>query len=207
MRFLPLLAALATFALPAFAQPATGQLTLYTSQPDRDAARTVAAFRKVQPGVQVQIFRSGTTEVMNKLQAEFAAGAPRADVMLIADAVSMERLKADHRLKPEPGLDLSHIPAGAYDKDHTYFGSKLITTGIVYNTAAGMKPTSWADLLKPAAKGQVALPSPLYSGAAAIHMAALQAALGPAYYKNLAANGAIAMKGNGGIITAVKAGE
>jgi iron(III) transport system substrate-binding protein len=207
IRILPLLAVLAAFAVPAVAQPVTGQLTLYTSQPDRDAARTVAAFRKVQPGVQVQIFRSGTTEVMNKLQAEFTAGAPRADVLLIADAVSMERLKADHRLKPEPGLDLSHIPAGAYDQDQTYFGSKLITTGIVYNIAASMQPTSWADLLKPAAKGQVVLPSPLYSGAAAIHMAALQSALGPNYYKALAANGAVAMKGNGSIITAVASGQ
>jgi iron(III) transport system substrate-binding protein len=144
---------------------------------------------------------------MNKLQAEFAAGAPRADVLLIADAVSMERLKADHRLKPEPGLDLSHIPAGAYDQDQTYFGSKLITTGIVYNTAATMKPARWTDLLQPAAKGQVVLPSPLYSGAAAIHMAALQAALGPDYYTRLAANGAVAMKGNGSIITAVASGQ
>jgi hypothetical protein len=31
--------------------------------------------------------------VMNKLMAEITAGAPRADVLLIADALSMERLK------------------------------------------------------------------------------------------------------------------
>lgn len=211
-RTLKLLAALAALALPTLATPATaaeigGKLVLYTSQPDRDAARTVAGFRKANPGVSVEIFRSGTTEVMNKLQAEISAGAPRADVLLIADAVSMEKLKADHRLMPIQGLDLSHIPAGAYDKDHTYFGSKLITTGIVYNTAAKMHPTSWTDLLKPAAKGQVTLPSPLYSGAAAIHMAALQAALGPDYYPRLAANGATAVRGNGAVITAVASGQ
>jgi iron(III) transport system substrate-binding protein len=207
IRILPLLAAALLWASPAAAQSAGGSLTLYTSQPDRDAAATVAGFRKAQPGVEVRIFRSGTTEVMNKLQAEFAAGAPRADVLLIADAVSMERLKADHRLKAEPGLDLAHIPASAYDKDHTYFGSKLITTGIVYNTAAAMKPARWADLLGPAAKGQVVLPSPLYSGAAAIHMAALEAALGADYYAKLAANGAVAMKGNGSVLTAVASGQ
>lgn len=209
IRILSLFAAL-LLAAPALAQAPTqpgGQLTLYTSQPDRDAAATVAGFRKAYPGVSVQIFRSGTTQVMNKLQAEFAAGGARADVLLIADAVSMERLKADHRLKPEPGLDLTHIPPAAYDRDHTYFGSKLITTGIVYNTAATMKPTSWADLLKPEAKGQVALPSPLYSGAAAIHMAALEAAMGPDYYRKLAANGAVAMKGNGSVLNAVASGQ
>lgn len=206
-RILLLLAALAAFAAPAAAETAGGKLVLYTSQPDRDAARTVAAFRKAEPGVEVEIFRSGTTQVLNKLQAEFAAGAPQADVLLIADAVSMEKLKADHRLMKVDGLDLSHIPAGAYDKDLTYFGSKLITTGIVYNDAAKMKPKSWEDLLTPAAKGQVVLPSPLYSGAAAIHMAAIEAALGADYYRKLAANGAVAMKGNGGIINAVASGQ
>src|SRR6185437_17128814 len=84
---------------PAIAQTG-GKLVLYTSQPDRDAQRTVEGFRKKHPGVEVEIFRSGTTEVMSKLMAEIAAGAPRADVLLIADALSMERLKAARQLLP-----------------------------------------------------------------------------------------------------------
>ena len=55
----------------------SGKLALYTSQPDRDAAQTVEAFRRKHPAVEVEVFRSGTTEVMNKLLAEFTAGAPR----------------------------------------------------------------------------------------------------------------------------------
>ena len=50
------------------------------------------------PKVQVSLYRSGTTEVMNRLQAEFAAGRPQADVVLIADAVAMTQLKNDGRL-------------------------------------------------------------------------------------------------------------
>ncbi|MBM3525470.1 MAG: ABC transporter substrate-binding protein, partial [Alphaproteobacteria bacterium] len=59
--------ALLAFALLAFvahAQAPVGKLVLYTSQPERDATQTVAAFRKVYPGVEVDVFRSGTTEVM-----------------------------------------------------------------------------------------------------------------------------------------------
>src|SRR5260370_23755590 len=153
------------------AQAASGKLTLYTSQPDKIAAETVAAFNKKEPGVEVEIFRSGTTEVMNKLQAELVAGDPRADVLFIADAVTMEQLKADNRLLAFPGADVAALPAAAYDKDFTYVGSKLITTGIMSNTSA-KRPASWQDLLAPEAKGQVILPSPLYSAAAAIHMAA-----------------------------------
>ena len=190
------------------AQP-TGKLVLYTSQPDRDAQQTVEGFRKHHPGVDVEIFRSGTTEVMNKLTAEIAAGQPRADLLLIADAVSMERLKATGQLLAYPEADVRQFPADAYDKEKTYFGTKLITTGIIVNRSATMKPKAWADLLKPDAKGQVVLPSPLYSGAAAIHMAALAShpALGESYYEHLGKNGALALRGNGAVLTAVAGGQ
>ncbi|HKX08499.1 MAG TPA: ABC transporter substrate-binding protein [Stellaceae bacterium] len=200
------LLALALVSTPAHAQ--SGKLTLYTSQPDRIAAETVAAFNRLHPDVTVETFRSGTTEVMNKLAAELLAGDPKPDVLFIADAVTMEGLKAEGRLLPYLEADVSAFPSAAYDRDKTYFGSKLITTGIVYNTTAP-KPQSWLDLLAPAAKGQVVLPSPLYSGAAVIQMAAVSAApaLGPDYYAKLAENRAIAVQGNGAVVTQVAGGQ
>jgi iron(III) transport system substrate-binding protein len=204
-----LVAGLLALTVSVTVQAASGKLTLYTSQPDKIAVETVAAFNKKEPGIQVEIFRSGTTEVMNKLQAELVAGDPRADVLFIADAVTMEQLKADGRLLPFPAADVAALPAAAYDQDFTYFGSKLITTGIMYNKAAAKTPGSWRDLVAPEARGQVILPSPLYSGAAAIHMAALSddKLLGPGYYAALAGNGAIAARGNGAVQTAVAGGQ
>lgn len=191
------------------AHAASGTLVLYTSQPDRIAAETVAAFNKVQPGVHVQVFRSGTTQVMNKLQAEILGGSPRPDVLLIADAISMERLKAAHRLMPDRSVDVSAFPPGVYDPDRTYFGTKLITTGIMVNAHAPFMPESWKDLLKPAAKGRVVLPSPLYSGAAMITLGAFaqDKAFGIAYLRALAGNGATAVQGNGQVLTAVAGGQ
>jgi iron(III) transport system substrate-binding protein len=120
----------------------------------------------------------------------------------------MEGLKGEGRLLPYPEADVSAFPTATYDRDKTYFGSKLITTGIIYNTAAP-RPQSWRDLLTPAAKGQVVLPSPLYSGAAVIHMAAVTAAptLGADYYAKLAENRAIAVQGNGAVVTQVAGGQ
>jgi iron(III) transport system substrate-binding protein len=191
------------------AETPAGRLVLYTSQPDQIAADTVAAFNKAEPGVIVEVFRSGTTEIMNKLQAEIVGGNPRPDLLFIADAVSMEQLKADGRLQAYPDADVSALPAGAYDPNFMYFGTKLITTGIMFNKAAPMKPTSWKDLLAPEAKGQVVLPSPLYSGAASIHMGTLadNPELGAGYYEALAKNGALAVKGNGAVTTAVAGGQ
>ena len=201
--------AAAVAAAPAGAQGATGKLVLYTSQPERDAAQTVAGFKKANPAVEVEVFRSGTTEVMGKLAAEFAGGQPKADVLLIADAASMEALKRDGRLMAYPQAHVDGLAPGSFDPDKTYFGSKLITTGIAVNTSAKMRPASWADLAKPEYKGQIAMPSPLYSGAAAIMLGTMttRSDLGWPYFEKLKAADAVAVRGNGAVLTAVANGE
>jgi iron(III) transport system substrate-binding protein len=186
-----------------------GKLVLYTSQPERDASQTVAAFRKAYRGVDVEVFRSGTTEVLGKLAAEFSGGQPKADVLLIADAASMETLKKDGRLLPYPEARLNGLEPGSYDAGKTYFGSKLITTGIAVNTSARSRPSSFADLAKPEYKGQLAMPSPLYSGAAAIMLGTMTSRpdLGWGYFEKLKAADAVAVRGNGAVLTAVANGE
>lgn len=201
------LAAVISFSIPADA--ASGKLVLYTSQPSKDAQQTVDAFRERHPDVEVEWVRDGTTKVIAKLKAEFAAGAPKPDVLLIADMVNMESLKQDNRLQPYMKAPVGPYDTGLYDKDMTYFSTKLITTGIVYNTGAPMKPREWADLVKPEAANLVAMPSPMTSGAAAVHMATLtsNSDLGWAYYEKLAANGVQPKGGNGGTFKAVASGE
>lgn len=205
-----LLSALALTTLlvtPALA--ASGKLVLYTSQPNEDAQQTVDAFTAKYPEVEVEWIRDGTTKVMAKLAAEFEAGAPQPDVLLIADMVTMEGLKAEGRLMAHEDADVSAYDPAIMDEDKTYFSTKLITTGIVYNTNAEMVPTSYQDLLKDEAAGKIAMPSPLTSGAATIHMATLTSNpdLGWAYYEGLADQGANPQGGNGGTYRAIAGGE
>ncbi|MBV7392728.1 ABC transporter substrate-binding protein [Mameliella sediminis] len=199
----------ALMATSAFAQDISGKLVLYTSQPNADAQQTVDAFKAKYPEVEVEWFRDGTTKVMAKLRAEFEAGTPQPDLLLIADMVTMEGLEAEGRLMAYPEADTSAYDPAIMDAEGHYFSTKLITTGIVYNTAAEMVPTSYKDLLKPEAKGKIAMPSPLTSGAATIHMAALTAHgdLGWDVYEGLAAQGANPQGGNGGTYKAVAGGE
>lgn len=191
------------------AQDISGKLVLYTSQPNDDAQRTVDAFIAAHPGVEVDWIRDGTTQVMARLEAEYAAGSPQPDVLLIADMVVMEGLEAQGRLMPHPDADVSAYDTALMDPEHHYFSTKLITTGIVYNTDAPFVPESWTDLLRPEAQGQIAMPSPLTSGAATIHMVSLTShpELGWDYYEGLATQGANPQGGNGGVYRAVAGGE
>lgn len=191
------------------ASSAEGKLVLYTSQPNTDAQQTADAFMAKNPAITVEWVRDGTPKILAKLRAEIEAGQPQPDILLIADVVTMEGLKKEGLLMAYPDADVSAFDKGLVDADKTYFSTKLITTGIVYNTAAPFVPTSWLDLTKPEAKGLVAMPSPLTSGAAMIHTVTLTGNLpqGWDYYAALAANGAQAAGGNGDILKAVSGGD
>jgi len=200
-------AAACLVALPTLASAET--LTLYTSQPNDDAQKTVDAFTAANPDIDVDWVRDGTTQLMARLNAEIEAGAAQPDVLLIADMVTLEGMAQEGQLAAYKSPE-----AGAYDPalvsdDGYYHSTKLITTGIVYNTGAETVPTSWADLAKPEMAGLVAMPSPLYSGAALIHLATLTETdgLGWDYYQSLADNDTRAEGGNGGTFKAVASGE
>ncbi|QOL79733.1 ABC transporter substrate-binding protein [Pseudooceanicola spongiae] len=202
-----LLAATLLLALPTLAGAET--LTLYTSQPNEDAQKTVDAFTAANPDIEVDWVRDGTTKLMARLTAEIEAGQPQADVLLIADTVTLEGLAQAGQLAAYASPEEAAYDASLYSAEGYYHSTKLITTGIVYNTGADTVPTSWADLAKPEMANLVAMPSPLYSGAALIHLATLTGTdgLGWDYYEALAANNTRAEGGNGGTFKAVASGE
>jgi iron(III) transport system substrate-binding protein len=212
-RLLGLLAAALAMPLavasPAGAQPVSGPLVLYTSQLEADAAQTVAAFRQLHPAVTVDWIRGGTNQILPRLRAELAAGAPRADVLLLADSLTFEGLKGEGLLRRSPEVALGGVPAQHVDPDRAYFGTKLITTGFVVHQRAPFTPRRWADLLDPRARNQVAMPSPAVSGAAAIHVLTLaqNEALGWDFMEKLAAAGLQPRGGNGQVMQAVATGE
>lgn len=203
--------AIASFAalLPAVAAAApSGELRLYTSQPDADAQRTAAAFEALYPGVDVTIFRSGTEEVVSRFLLEVEAGAPQADVLLVADAPTFEILKSRGLLEAYRSPYAGDIDPVYYDPDHTYYGTKIMATVIAYNTMLARPLDSWTALatLRP---GQVAMPDPNYSGAAAYNLGVFTRTpgIGWEWYEALRQGRVLMTQGNGAVLRAVANGE
>ena len=188
----------------------SGSITLYTSQPEEDIQAMIDGFNEKWPDIQVDVFRSGTEEVVSKVLAEKEAGSVLADVLLVADDVTFETLKEQDLLMAYESPELEGIPETYIDKDHMYTGTKVITTGIIYNTdLTDTIPTSFADLTDEAYKDDLIMPSPLYSGAAAYNLGVLTRTegLGWDYYQALKDNGITVGQGNGSVQNAVVAGE
>jgi iron(III) transport system substrate-binding protein len=206
LRSLAMLCALALGL--AFAQP-SGTLRLYTSQPDADAAITKAAFEAAHPGVTVEIFRSGTEQVIARFLLEAEAGAPQADVLLVADAPTFELLKARDLLEPYRAISASAIGAAYADPDGYYYGTKVLATLVVYHTGLVSEPVgSWAELAA-LPSGSIVMPSPSYSGAAAYNLGVKtrDGRLGWSWFETLAGADVFLTQGNGAVLRTVAGGE
>ncbi|MBD8162766.1 ABC transporter substrate-binding protein [Erwinia persicina] len=187
---------------------ADGRLVVYTSQAPEIAQQTIDAFKAANPGIEVQWTRNGTTQLMNVLRTEMMSGDVKADVLLVADSINLGALKKEGRLMAYPQAPVSHISPDFYDKDKTWFGTKMIATVIGYNTQKAKPVNSWMALTAPENRGQVAVPSPLYSGAALYHLHTVigTPSIGWTFYKKLAANGITPEGGNGPALKAVASG-
>ncbi|MCX8997341.1 ABC transporter substrate-binding protein [Rhizobiaceae bacterium BDR2-2] len=203
MRLIP---ALALLLMAGTASAET--LTLYTSQSPEIAQQTVDAFQAKHPDIKVEWSRNGTSQLMNILRAEIEAGEVKPDVLLVADTINLGQLKAEGRLMAYPEAKVEAYDKGTYDKDMTFFGTKIISTGIAYNTQTAKPVETWADLLADENKGQIAVPSPLYSGAALNHLHSVidVPGIGWDFYEGLARLDIAPDGGNGPALKAVASG-
>lgn len=180
---------------------ASGEFTLYTSQPEEDINHLVGEFNKECPDIKVNVFRSGTEEVISKVMAEKESGEILADALLVSDSFTFDQLAEEELLQAYESPELDKIPAEYVHKDHLYTGTKLIVTGIAVNTemvdAKDVK--GFASMTDAKYKGSPMIPSPLYSGAASLNLSIItqEGNLGWEFYEGLKANETFVGKGNG----------
>ena len=188
----------------------SGKFTLYTSESEDKANEMVADFNEVYPDVQVDVYRSGTGEVVGKLQAEMEGGEIQADVMWFADLDFFRKLSEANML-----LEYSPIGADKVEDQYHYFGNqahevRFIFNIVAYNTTlVDTPPTGWKDLLKPEYKHKIGMASALYSGGAFNNLGALvnDPDFGWDFYEKLDENEVVVGRGNGGIGTKIASGE
>ncbi|KAF3302421.1 extracellular solute-binding protein [Carnobacterium sp. PL24RED07] len=189
----------------------SGAFTLYTSQPEQDIAQLVEGFNSVYPDVQVDVFRSGTEEVISKVQAEKETGDILADALLVSDSFTFEGLADEDLLQPYESPELEGIPDVYVDDENLYTGTKIIATGIAVNTDM-VDPatiTGFGDLIAEDFRDLVMIPSPLYSGSASLNLSIIkqQDDLGFEWYEGLHANDVFVGEGNGTVQTALLDGQ
>lgn len=189
-------------------ETAKGQIALYTSVPQPIVDKIQNDFQTKYPEITLDVFRSGTSEVVTKLMTEKEAGEIMADLVWVAEPSTYEDFKAQDLLlqfTPE-GADV--LPAEMKDPDGFYYAGRLINMIVAYNTnLVSDAPKGWQDLLNPELKGKIGFPTPLRSGAAEASVKTLVDAFGWKFFEDFLANGGKQVKNNSTARDMVSTGE
>ena len=189
---------------------AKGTVTLYTSESLDKVNEMKLDFEKRNPGVTLNIYRSGTQVVISKLQAEFQAGGTLADMVWMADIDYFEDLAKKDMLLPFLPAEAEKVPAKFKYEGGRYHEVRLIFNTVGYNTLrVKSRPTSWNDLADPQWKGKIGIASPFYSGAAFSTLGTQinMPGFGWDYYRKLKQNGVIVEQSNGTVAKKLATGE
>jgi iron(III) transport system substrate-binding protein len=189
---------------------ARGTVTLYTSESLDKVNEMKLDFEKRNPGINLNIYRSGTQVVISKLQAELQAGGTLADVLWMADIDYFEDLTKKDLLVPYIPPDAESVSAKFKYEGARYHEVRLIFNTVGYNTLrVKTRPTSWNDLADPQWKGKVGIASPFYSGAAFSTLGTQinMPSFGWDFYRKLKQNGVIVEQSNGTVAKKLATGE
>jgi len=168
-----------------------GKVVWYTSLALPTAERLAKAFEAAYPGIKVELNRTGSERILQRVMQELQANIKTVDVIHTSDAGHFVMLKDKKLLARHTPPGVERFPAGFKDRDGYYYGLRATVNAIAYNTrvvSAAEAPKTWKDLLDPKWKGKMVTAHPGYSGVIATHVLALVKLLGWDYFKQLARN-------------------
>ena len=196
-----LLALSAVFTLPTavMAQDAAlvqaakkeGSVLWYTSLALPSSTAIAATFKQKYTGIDVEVHRTGSQRVLQRVMQEAAAGVKNADVIHTSDAGHFELLKAKGLLLKYTPQGVARFPEGFKDKAGFYYGMRATLSVIAYNpklVADTDAPKTWKDLLNSKWSGKEVTAHPGYSGIIMTHVLALVNVYGWDYFRDLAKN-------------------
>jgi iron(III) transport system substrate-binding protein len=193
-----ILLCLLSSSMPATAQDARveaarkeGKVVWYTSLALPSAEKVAKLFEAAYPGIKVEVQRTGSQRILQRVMQELQANIKNADVIHTSDAGHFVLLKEKKLLMKYTPAGVDGFPSGFKDKDGYYYGLRATVTVIAYNTKvlpANEAPKTWKDLLDPRWKGKMVTAHPGYSGVIATHVLALVHLHGWDYWKQLAQN-------------------
>ena len=187
-----------------------GKVVWYTSLVLTSAEKLAKQFEAAYPGIKVEVHRTGSERILQRVMQELGANIKNVDVIHTSDAGHFVLFKEKKLLTRYTPAGVEAFPAGFKDKDGFFYGLRATVNCIAFNTKAlpaAEAPKTWKDLLDPRWKGKMVTAHPGYSGVIATHVLALVNLLGWDYFKQLAQNQLMIVQSANDPSTVVAAGE
>src|SRR5947209_3477940 len=167
-----------------------GKVILYSSMDLPVGEKLGKAFEAQYPGIAVQIERSGSERLFQRVNQEFASNIHAADIINSSDASHFIPWKKNGWLAPFVSEYIArYFPAEYRDADGMFATTRIWLSSIAYNTnlvKAEDAPKSFADLLDPKWAGKMVKGHPAYSGTIMTATFQMVRELGWDYFEKLA---------------------
>lgn len=144
-----------------------GKVVFYTAIDLKVAQALAKNFEKKYPGIAVQVERTGSERLFQRVSQERAANIFTADVYDATDQALFVTWKKQGILDPYVPAELMKYPASERDPDGMYANVRFTLMPIGVNTKLVKpedSPKSFADLLDPKWVGKIVKAHPSYSG-------------------------------------------
>lgn len=173
------------------AAKAEGKVVFYTATDVTVAEKLAELFQTKYPGITVQVERSGSERVFQRIGQEYSTGIHNVDVIETSDAVHFAYFKREGWLAPMVPQELADKwPAEERDPDGAYAAYRAHLSVMAYRTdllPEAEAPKTWEDLLDPRFKDRMVKGHPGYSGTIMTATHILTDLLGWEYFEKLAA--------------------
>jgi iron(III) transport system substrate-binding protein len=165
------------------------KVILYSSMDLPVGEKLGKAFESQYPGIAVQIERSGSERLFQRVAQEFGSDIHAADLINSSDASHFIPWRKSGWLAPFVSEDIArYFPAEHRDPDGMFATTRIWLSSIAYNTTLVKPedaPKSFADLLDPKWAGKMVKGHPAYSGTIMTATFQLVRELGWEYFEKL----------------------
>ncbi len=189
----------------------SGHLVIYTSESQDLATEIIEEFVSLHPKVTYELFRSGTGDVITRLDTELQTGSTPANIIWMADigyVYGLEQRDLIHHYSPENAADVDDAYKYGDGMAHEI---RLIYNVLAYNTTRVTEPpTDWYDVAQSRFESVFAMANPNYSGGAFTNLVVhIQNSdlVGWDFYDAIRDNDVKYEQSNGNLQTKVSSGE
>ncbi|HXN16114.1 MAG TPA: extracellular solute-binding protein [Usitatibacter sp.] len=169
-----------------------GKVVWYTSVDVKVAEAVAKAFRAAYPRIEIDVERSGSERVFQRINQEYQSGIKNVDVVNSSDASHFVFWKQQKWLAPHTPPDVKRFAAQFRDPEGYYATWRATLSVMGYNTnliSPKDAPSGYSDLLDAKWKGKLAKSHPGYSGTSLTGTYAIVKALGWDYLDKLSKQG------------------
>lgn len=201
---------------PSLAQPVDmaaakkeGKVVWYCSVPVATAQKISNLFQ-TKTGIQVELFRSGGSNILRRFQQESDSGKVFVDMLTHSDPAAANALTKKGRFVPFKPADFDKVPAEVKDPQGMHIAQRLNVMAVYVRDdmlPEADRPKTWTDLLNPKYRGKIVMPDPNFSSLLVVITGMLGKSHGWSYFDKLRTNDVMVVQSNQQVSDMIKRGE